>query len=335
MIRLIPWRARQGRCGCDSTERSTLTLRKPSLLVLCEEKSEEIDPAGSAWINGQKVRPILSGPHVGFNADGHRVPEHWQFLRYPLAHGRNRAVVELLTRSEEPRVSVWAWAFKPGEVRGSKQRNSLPQPDRISLDSARLMAETGIKAISLRTVRMRSPIEKIDGIYLDCRSPASTTGEIHKNTSAGSGPCWLPASDSSAASAWWPRSRRSTTSRANSSDSGPWSASTRWTCTAARISSLKSGATVGSFGNPACCAAATARASWTSISPDADPDPDGPQRRPTADDERNEVGRLGRGPACCDPSLRRRTNPRARPVLALSDRPASMISPPLRMRACP
>ena len=53
------------------------------LLVLCEEKSEEIDPAGSAWINGQKVRPILSGPHVGFNADGHRVPEHWQFLRYP------------------------------------------------------------------------------------------------------------------------------------------------------------------------------------------------------------------------------------------------------------
>ncbi|MGD0783878.1 MAG: NPCBM/NEW2 domain-containing protein, partial [Candidatus Aminicenantales bacterium] len=155
------------------------------LLVLCEEKSEEIDPAGSAWINGQKVRPILSGPHIGFNADGHRVPEHWQFLRYPLAHGRNRAVVELLTRSEEPRVSVWVWAFKPGEVRGSKHQNSLPQPYRISLDSARLMPETGIKASSLRTIRMRWPIEKIDGIYLDCRTPASTTGEIHKNTSAG------------------------------------------------------------------------------------------------------------------------------------------------------
>jgi hypothetical protein len=50
------------------------------------------------------------------------------------------------------------------------------------------MPETGIKASSLRTVRMRWPIEKIDGVYLDCRNPASATGEIHKNTSAGKRP---------------------------------------------------------------------------------------------------------------------------------------------------
>ena len=132
--------------------------------------------------------PILSGPHASFNVDGHRVPEHWQFLRYPLAHGKNQAVVELLTRSEEPQISIWVWAFKPGAVRGSSYPNSLPQPDRISLDSARLMPETGIKASSLRAVRMRWPIEKIDGIYLDCRNPASATGEVHRNTSAGKRP---------------------------------------------------------------------------------------------------------------------------------------------------
>ncbi len=158
------------------------------LLVLCEEKSEEINPLESAWINGKKVLPILSGPHASFNVDGHRVPEHWQFLRYPLAHGKNQAVVELLTRSEEPQISIWVWAFKPGAVRGSSYPNSLPQPDRISLDSARLMPETGIKASSLRAVRMRWPIEKIDGIYLDCRNPASATGEVHRNTSAGKRP---------------------------------------------------------------------------------------------------------------------------------------------------
>jgi hypothetical protein len=50
------------------------------------------------------------------------------------------------------------------------------------------MPETGIKAGSLRTVRMRWPIEKIDGVYLDSRNPTSATGEIHKSTSAGKRP---------------------------------------------------------------------------------------------------------------------------------------------------
>ncbi|MCL4553152.1 MAG: NPCBM/NEW2 domain-containing protein, partial [Candidatus Marsarchaeota archaeon] len=165
----------------------TLNAPEGELLILSEEKSQPVDPICTVKINGHEVKPVLSGPDLGYAGTVFNRPEQWLFLRYPLSAGRNRIRLEMLTRSESPRVSIWAWAWKKGDVNGSRHPNSLPQPEMLPLGSTQLLAPVDIAAESLTTSRIDAPVEKIDGVFLDTLGPGELSGGflICKNVGGG------------------------------------------------------------------------------------------------------------------------------------------------------
>jgi hypothetical protein len=164
---------------------ATVNVKAPQaeLLVLSEEKSQPINPICRVVVNETEVPADLSGPDLGYAGAGPHRPEQWLFLRFPLILGENRVHLEMLTRSELPTVSVWAWAKKPGALEGSKYPDSLPQPEEISLDSIQILSPVTLSDTALPIVNMERSKERIEGIYLDAIELASTVGSVAINKS--------------------------------------------------------------------------------------------------------------------------------------------------------
>lgn len=137
------------------------------LLVLLEDKDVAVDPSCAVKVNGKEVPVTLSDSEAGFAATGLPRQEHWLWLHAPLSKGRNMVSIDLLTRNETPRVSVWALATKPGPASDPIYPNALPFPEVIYLDSVNLLPETTASDAGLTTKQMDRPLERIDGVYLD------------------------------------------------------------------------------------------------------------------------------------------------------------------------
>ncbi|MHB0999716.1 MAG: NPCBM/NEW2 domain-containing protein [Armatimonadota bacterium] len=137
------------------------------LLVLLEDNKAVVDPVYSISVNGSAVPVTYSDSEFDFAATGSPRPERWLFLRAPLVKGRNMVSLDLMTRNETPKVSVWVLASKPGEVKASDYPNALPQPEIVYLDSANLLSQIDASDPSLSEISMQRPVEKIDGIYID------------------------------------------------------------------------------------------------------------------------------------------------------------------------
>jgi len=166
----------------------TIQSSEGELLVLSEEKSQPIQPICRLLVNGREAPAVLSGPDVGFASTVASRPEQWLMLRFPLAEGENHVHLEVLSRSESPTMSAWAWATKAGEVDGSSYPNSLPQPEHLSLDAVQILAPVALEDPDLAVQLMEQPVERIEGVFLDSLEPASASGTVVKNTSPSQGP---------------------------------------------------------------------------------------------------------------------------------------------------
>lgn len=64
---------------------------------------------------------------------------YWVFLKAPLQNGDNKISLNLDLPGSKLKVSVWAWAKKPGNTSTNSYPNTLPQPEDISLESVNLV----------------------------------------------------------------------------------------------------------------------------------------------------------------------------------------------------
>ncbi len=159
--------------ACKMELEAQLALEAPAgeLLVLLEEQGQPVDPVCQLTINGEPVDWSLSGPDTGYSGTVFQRPEQWLYLRAPLTAGRSRVRLELLSRTEAPKVSVWIWAKKPGSLIGSTFPESLPQPEELSLDSVCLLEQVDTASPGLPRLMMERPVEHIKGVFLDSLQP--------------------------------------------------------------------------------------------------------------------------------------------------------------------
>lgn len=64
---------------------------------------------------------------------------YWVFLKAPLQSGKNNISLNLDLPGSKLKVSVWAWAKKPGNISANSYPNTLPQPEDISIESVSLV----------------------------------------------------------------------------------------------------------------------------------------------------------------------------------------------------
>ena len=156
--------------------------------MLLEGKDQIVSPVCTIHVNGKEASQTISSSETGFTATGHPKPDHWLFVRSPLAQGQNRVRIEILTRTESPRISVWTWAKKDGQVDGSAYSNSLPQPEAISLDSAEVVPAVDGSDRSLKSIKEPRPRLSVNGTFCDAIEPKSVVGAPARNKNAAAQP---------------------------------------------------------------------------------------------------------------------------------------------------
>jgi len=159
----------------------SLDSPKGELLVLLEGKDQIVSPVCTTRVNGKESQQTISSSDTAFASTGHPKPDHWLFVRSPLSQGRNRVGIDLLTRTESPKISVWAWAKKDGAVEGSVYPNSLPQPEEVSLDSVEVVPAVDGNDPPLVIVKGPRPRLSVDGVFCDAIEPKSVDGALKKN----------------------------------------------------------------------------------------------------------------------------------------------------------
>jgi hypothetical protein len=145
---------------------------KAELLIRLEDKEDPISPICVLRVKGRRAESTAAGSATGWAATGAKKPEQWLFLRSPLKKGKNQVDVNLLTRGWNPTISAWVWSKKdPGK--SSAYPNELPAPEELSLDAVELMKPVDASAVSLGTMTISRPVERIDGIFIDSVLPNS------------------------------------------------------------------------------------------------------------------------------------------------------------------
>jgi len=155
------------------------------LLVLLEGGPDLPSPLCRLRVSGQPVEMSATGSDTGWASTVAAQPEHWLFLRAPLASGQSDLALEVLAGNPLPKISVWVSASRPGRP-GAAGPNALPEPELLSLDAVPLLAPMDTGAAGLPVERMARPLERIDGIFLDTLEPisaASGWGTVQKNRS--------------------------------------------------------------------------------------------------------------------------------------------------------
>jgi hypothetical protein len=164
----------------------TVGSQEGEILILLDGCTSRGSPACVLKINDKDVALSASSSETGWSATGMEKPEHWLFLRAPISRGDSNVSLTLPVADDGTKVSVWAWAKKPGNA-APGYPNALPAPETISLDSVALLEPTDLTQVSITTVkRGLRPVEKINGIFLDAIDPLSASqgyGTLQKNKS--------------------------------------------------------------------------------------------------------------------------------------------------------
>ena len=154
------------------------------LLLLLEGDKSPVAPIGKLAIDGREVTPTTATSAGGWSATGLPTHEQWTFLRAPLTAGEHRIDFDGFLGDDCREASAWIVAGKPGAI--ATPAGALPQPERLSLDGAALMAPGRLAQLPAATAAIDRPIERIDGVFLDALEPVSASqgwGKLQKNQS--------------------------------------------------------------------------------------------------------------------------------------------------------
>ena len=128
-------------------------------------------------INGKSVATIENASEGIWKATGLSTPEYWTILRIPLAPGKNKIDLNILSDLDTTTVSGWAWSYKNTTVEPVQYPNALPMPEQLYLSSKALFEETAItKTMPIK--QQTRPLERINGVYLDTLKPVQATQEF-------------------------------------------------------------------------------------------------------------------------------------------------------------
>ena len=117
------------------------------LLVLIESDNETFGQKGTVYINGIPT-PFVITENRRILPRWKASKRYWVFLKAPLKYGKNVISLSLDLPESPQKVSVWAWAKKPGNTAPETYPNTLPQPEEISLESVNLVESFATEADS-------------------------------------------------------------------------------------------------------------------------------------------------------------------------------------------
>lgn len=112
------------------------------LLILLEGNTDKYVPEGKIYINGKLSEFSLCEEGKGRFKVNRKL---WVFLKSPLKRGENDISFNLYLPESPLKISVWAWAKKPGITSWKSFPNELPQPESISLESLNLVEPFSIE----------------------------------------------------------------------------------------------------------------------------------------------------------------------------------------------
>lgn len=124
-----------------------VTSLQADLLVLFEGNTETYVPEGTIYINGNRAELAICESGTGRFKVNRKL---WVFIKAPLKIGENSISLKLNLPGSPLKVSVWAWARKPGTTLPSIYPNTLPQPEDISLESVNLVESFTTESVYLR-----------------------------------------------------------------------------------------------------------------------------------------------------------------------------------------
>jgi len=157
-----------------------------TLLVLLEHPSRRPDGFVEIRIDGVAQTPGTADSLAGWTATGRPDPEFWRWVSVPLPKDAARQVeLQIRTGDPETRASAWIWV-QDDAARAGNGPATLPQPPLFSTASTALLTPTAAGSVTGEPQRDSRPVDKIDGIYLDCVEPVSATqgyGTLQKNQS--------------------------------------------------------------------------------------------------------------------------------------------------------
>ncbi|MCE5347083.1 MAG: hypothetical protein LLG13_12465 [Bacteroidales bacterium] len=108
------------------------------LLILIEGDNGTFNQKGTLTINGNPT-PLITTENRRILPRWKASKKYWVFLKAPLKSGENSISLKLDLTESQQKVSVWAWARKPGNIAPANYPNILPQPEDISLESVNLV----------------------------------------------------------------------------------------------------------------------------------------------------------------------------------------------------
>lgn len=126
-----------------------VTSPQADLLVLIENDNETFNQKGTLYINGNPT-PLVTTENRRILPRWRASKEYWVFLKAPLKYGENLISLKLDLQGSPQKVSVWAWAKKPGDIAPKGYPNSLPQPEDISLESVNLVESFATETVYLK-----------------------------------------------------------------------------------------------------------------------------------------------------------------------------------------
>ncbi|MHB0960688.1 MAG: NPCBM/NEW2 domain-containing protein [Pirellulaceae bacterium] len=153
------------------------------VLALLEGKTVP-EASGVLTVDGQEVALHSARSDAGFFATVATGPDSWHFLEGTLPPAGRSVSLRVTTEDPTATLSIWLWEDRPGQFQ-SHVPNALPAPEWVSLDSACVLSPTPLASVS-DELRRPTPVERIEGIFLDALQPlkvAQDFGTLQKNRS--------------------------------------------------------------------------------------------------------------------------------------------------------
>jgi len=120
--------------------------KRADLLILLEDNTDNYVPEGTIYINGKPAELSLCESGKGRFKVNRKL---WVFMKAPLNYGENSISLNLKLPKSPLKISVWAWAKKPGNTSPQNYPNALPQPEDISLESVNLVESFTAESVYL------------------------------------------------------------------------------------------------------------------------------------------------------------------------------------------
>ena len=123
-----------------------VTSPQADLLILVEGDNIPVKLEGTLFIN-ENPMPLIPTENQRILPRWKASKKYWVFLKAPLNNGANLISLKLELPDSSQKVSVWAWAKKPGNTALASYPNALPQPEEITIESVNLIEPFDTKTV--------------------------------------------------------------------------------------------------------------------------------------------------------------------------------------------